>query len=186
MTLRNCLAIMLIAFGLSGCINQGVQDKQLPLDQILDTEPLHDTDYPAYKTMVWGFYWPDMPGWTRESPKDAFSKLILTQDKYRLSVTQFSGQAGSLLANINRWRRQLGLAPVTRVPNTVMQSDNYQMVRLNNTETAFIIAVQSVHGKDWFIKLSGPQNNQDTMSVIMTKFLADLQLDPHDHTHDHS
>ena len=182
MSHRLYTGVMLIfLLALTGCTQSPVRDQVLPRDQIIDgIQPLTDADYPAYKTLVWGFYWPDMPGWAQQQGQDDFTKLILTRDDYRLSITQFSGPAGSLLANINRWRRQLSLPPIAVLP-VIQVQDPYRLVQLTNTQDYFTIAITQVHGEDWFIKLSGPYTDQAKLDAIMTDFLAQVQLDPHDH-----
>lgn len=86
-----------------------------------------------------------------------------------ISVTVLPGDAGGLLANINRWRGQLGLEPVERIEeqpiSTVAMSDGREakLVELwatagqGGTEPAkgIVAAVIERDQKTWFVKATG-------------------------------
>lgn len=83
-----------------------------------------------------------------------------------LSITAFPGSTGGLLANLNRWRSQLGLAPLAESEleiNTV----HLDVGELHLTVADFvgtaggkptrIVGALAPHGSDtWFFKLMGP------------------------------
>lgn len=55
------------------------------------------------------------PGWTKgQGNKDRFASLKLPEENggHEATVISLSGSGGSTLANINRWRDQLGLSPI--------------------------------------------------------------------------
>jgi hypothetical protein len=56
------------------------------------------------------------PGWRRQPPTPMRKASFVVEGadgaKVDISVTSFQGESGGLLANINRWRRQLGLDAV--------------------------------------------------------------------------
>ncbi len=80
-----------------------------------------------------------------------------------LSIMELGGDGGGLEANVNRWRGQIGLGPLTKLEiedeagNGVSQLGNYQLFRLINLEkkeSAFLAAVFSLESRTLFIKLT--------------------------------
>ena len=80
-----------------------------------------------------------------------------------LSIMELGGDGGGLEANVNRWRGQIGLDPLTKLEikdeagNGVSQIGNYQLFRLINPEkkeSAFLAAVFLLESKTLFIKLT--------------------------------
>jgi len=83
-----------------------------------------------------------------------------------LSITAFPGSTGGLLANVNRWRGQLGLAPLAEADvatNTAsLDAGELHLTVVDFVGTASgkptrIIGAIVPHGTDtWFFKLMGP------------------------------
>ena len=83
-----------------------------------------------------------------------------------LSITAFPGSTGGLLANVNRWRGQLGLAPLAEADvatNTAsLDAGEFHLTVVDFVGTASgkptrIIGAIVPHGTDtWFFKLMGP------------------------------
>jgi len=83
-----------------------------------------------------------------------------------LSITAFPGDTGGLLANLNRWRGQVSLAPLSAAEldgslqhfdGTGLHFDVVDFVgTANGTPTRIIGAVLSRPGETWFFKLMGP------------------------------
>jgi len=80
-----------------------------------------------------------------------------------LSIMELGGDGGGLEANVNRWRGQIGLGPLTKLEiedeagNGVSQLGNYQLFRLINLEkkeSAFLAAVFPLESRTLFIKLT--------------------------------
>jgi hypothetical protein len=81
-----------------------------------------------------------------------------------LSVTAFPGDVGGELANVNRWRGQVGLAPlsqgdldaaVTRVEANGLKVAIVELVPAG-TGDAILGAIVPSGGSTWFFKLKGP------------------------------
>jgi len=79
-----------------------------------------------------------------------------------LSVIKLDGSGGGIEANINRWRRQLNLTPLSLVAIekdiTSKQGNlgNYKMIEIINSETndAFLCAIILLKDSTIFVKLS--------------------------------
>lgn len=103
-------------------------------------------------------------GWT-ELPASGIRKAnIRVQDDNgaaELTVTVFPGDVGGRLANINRWRGQVGLDPVTSnelpactEPYTISEHDG-TIVTLVGGIDSIIGGLLPFHGNTWFFKLQG-------------------------------
>lgn len=82
-----------------------------------------------------------------------------------LAVTAFPGDVGGEVANLNRWRGQLQLAPqspsdaaaaITRVQANGLTIGVVEMVGTGATPVRLIGAMVPFDGATWFFKLTGP------------------------------
>ncbi|KAF0096093.1 MAG: hypothetical protein E1N59_60 [Puniceicoccaceae bacterium 5H] len=81
-----------------------------------------------------------------------------------VSVTSFPGDVGGDLANVNRWRRQLNLAPIgagdlpAQLQPIEVDGIEAKLVEMANPEEqkATIAAIVPHEGNTWFFKLTGP------------------------------
>jgi len=103
-------------------------------------------------------------------------------EQAELAVTAFPGDVGGLLANVNRWRGQLQLAPVdaAALPSALTHLDinglHVELVELVGPESAerkrVLGAIVPVKGSTWFFKLSGPDA---FVAAKKTDFIGFLQ-----------
>lgn len=84
-----------------------------------------------------------------------------------LSITAFPGDTGGLLANLNRWRGQIALAPfaAAELDGAIQHFDgaggmHFDVVDFagtaNGVPTRIVGAVLPRNGETWFFKLMGP------------------------------
>jgi hypothetical protein len=83
-----------------------------------------------------------------------------------LSITAFPGNTGGLLANLNRWRGQVGLPPLAEgqldgsLEHLDLNGLHFELVDFagtaNGTPTRILGAVLSRPDETWFFKLMGP------------------------------
>ena len=79
-----------------------------------------------------------------------------------LSVIQLGGDGGGLESNVNRWRRQLNLEPISLIEiekNIIMKEgsfSNYKIIQIINQkmESAFLCAIIPNDNTTIFVKLS--------------------------------
>jgi hypothetical protein len=77
-----------------------------------------------------------------------------------VSITAFPGDVGGNLANVNRWRGQLGLPPVSDLESAVQPLDTNGLRMLvfdgANNGSRILGAIVPRPGGMWFFKLTGP------------------------------
>lgn len=114
-----------IAFGLVACEKTSVQEEQVEkgienipapeqTDQPTGGQPA-DTGMPKQSDN--GFPWAVPEGWVfDETPRQMRIATYMApteSGEQEVAVTRFPGRVGGELANINRWRGQMGLSPIT-------------------------------------------------------------------------
>jgi hypothetical protein len=99
-----------------------------------------------------------------------------------LSITAFPGDVGGELANVNRWRGQIGLPPLgenalatstTRLEQNGLTFTVVDFVSSSGEKPARILgAIVPFNGSTWFVKLTGPDA---VVAAEKPAFLAFLQ-----------
>lgn len=100
----------------------------------------------------------------------------------RITVTPLTGEAGGTLGNINRWRGQVGLAPVQTdadQPMTPIRIDDTDAGVIDLTSPAdanagidrmlVVLIYRQAEDQSWFIKMTGPR---ETLEQHKANFIA--------------
>ncbi|NBV83899.1 hypothetical protein EBR57_07255 [bacterium] len=101
-----------------------------------------------------------------------------------LSVTTLSGDAGGLLSNVNRWRGQLGLGPISdgdlQQSIKLMTSNglSFRMIDMANPATGkrVIGAVAQTETDTWFFKLEGESGSLDGAKPQFEAFIRSVEV----------
>ena len=111
--------------------------------------------------------WEVPANWTEEPATQMLLAKFSRADggtKADITVSSFPGDVGGLLANVNRWRRQVNLPAIDEpqlanaVKSLAMQSEQGTLVELENPDgkSASLIGVVVPHsGQTWFFKMFG-------------------------------
>ncbi len=116
--------------------------------------------------------WDKPAAWSEQPPSQmrraSYAFVAPNGDKADVSVFVFPDAAGGLLANLNRWRGQVGLAPVaetdleTTATKTEIAGQTAWRVDIAGTPasgggtTRILGAIVPVSGSAWFFKAMGP------------------------------
>jgi hypothetical protein len=110
--------------------------------------------------------WKTPEGWTEIPPSSmryaSFNLSGQDNAKIDISIVTFPGEGGSNADNVNRWRRQIGLAPLDDKEITSMivpmnaGSANFSTVEMAGGDSRVIAAWTRRTGRSWFFKMSGP------------------------------
>lgn len=94
-----------------------------------------------------------------------------------LSIVQLEGEAGGDLANVNRWRGQLGLSSTDSLAGSepvTTKAGKALLVDLKGDDKRMIAAILKVGGATWFFKLSGPASAVAAAKPGFLSFLGTL------------
>lgn len=120
-------------------------------------------------------------GWS-QLPATGIRKATLQIEGAELSVLVFPGDVGGELANINRWREQIGLSPIeaSQLPAISIERTISQLparyVNLIGAEKSIKGAILPVNGRTWFFKLLGPTDSVQANEAGLFEFLDSVQL----------
>lgn len=129
-------------------------------------------------------------GWEELAPsgiRKANLKVPGENGSAELTVLTFPGDVGGRLANINRWRGQIGLSEVTAEELTEF-AESYSIsnhgglyVRLEGSEQSILGALLPFHGNTWFFKLQGNTETVLANEASMKAFLDSVKLEDTHH-----
>jgi hypothetical protein len=100
-----------------------------------------------------------------------------------LAVTAFPGDVGGRMANINRWRSQLGLPPgdaemYDAIELCSVGESRGELIGIKSADGArstLAVTVQK-NGVSWFLKLTGDAQAVEATTKDLMAFLASTQL----------
>jgi len=133
-----------------------------------------------------GVAWTVPSGWTEAETTNAMRiATYLTPNGMEVAVTAFPGDVGGLVANVNRWRGQVGLEPTDE---TGMVD---QLARLKGVEGVDVIIadikgvdqdligtiINVNDGKTWFVKAMGDSGILQPNKIDLVRFASTF------HTH---
>jgi hypothetical protein len=111
----------------------------------------------------------------------AMRKGSYTVGGAEVAITVFAGDVGGVLANVNRWRGQVGLAPVDEAGldavTTQLTSNGLHFIATDaagagTAATRIVAVLVPWQGSTWFFKLTGPN---DAVGLAKPAFLEFIQ-----------
>lgn len=114
--------------------------------------------------------------WKTVDPGSMVLHRFTTPSEANLAISAFPGDVGGTIANVNRWRRQLGLAPETEAQITAslkavkIGKHPAQRVDLANATQRMVVTFGMIDGKTWFFKLIGNTEQIDKALPALDQF----------------
>jgi hypothetical protein len=130
--------------------------------------------------------WETPEGWTEVPPSSmryaSFSAPAENGGKIDISVVTFPGDGGSDADNVNRWRGQIGLAPLD--PNAVTSQvahfktadTTFSTTDIAGDKTRTIAAWTRRDGRVWFFKATGPNAAVEKEKPKFVKFIESVRF----------
>jgi len=129
-------------------------------------------------TAVSGPKWDVPADWT-EAPAGQFlfAKFTMAGGQAAVNVSTSPGDGGGLAANVNRWRKQLGLGELTgdELAKSVATSDGVTVVEMAGEHASLVAAVVTQPGKVWFYKLMGDAPVVAAQKDAFMKFVREVK-----------
>ena len=130
--------------------------------------------------------WTTPEGWTEVPPSSmryaSFSAPADEGGKIDISVVTFPGDGGSDADNINRWRGQMGLAPVdanavtSQVAPLKTGDTTFSTTDIAGNKTRTIAAWTRRDGRVWFFKATGPTAAIEKEKPNFVKFIESVRF----------
>lgn len=148
-----------------------------------------DVPPPPVPTGSGALHWTLPGGWTEAQGGGRMRYATLTvpvSGKLDVSVVVLPGSAGGELANVNRWRGQIGLPPLgeaglaparraLRAP--VGEVSLYDFVSGGTQKTRTVAGCTSLQGNSWFVKMTGDAAAVGAARPAFLDLLGSLRLD---------
>ena len=148
--------------------------------------PMQMAAAPAETTNAPKIKWTTPAGWSEVPPSSmryaSFSAPAENGDKIDISIVTFPGDGGSDADNINRWRRQMGLAPVdtnavtSQVTPLKTGDTTFSTTDIAGNKTRTIAAWTRRDGRVWFFKATGPNEAIKKEKPNFVKFIESVRF----------
>jgi len=129
--------------------------------------------------------WQVPPNWKEVAPTEMLlAKFVVPgngEEKAEVTVSVFPGDVGGVHANVNRWRRQIGLPEADEKTTKELArplegvSHNAVLVDMSGATTRVIGAIVPDGGRTWFYKLSGSPNVAEAEKNSLVRFVQSAQ-----------
>src|SRR5512132_893829 len=130
--------------------------------------------------------WKTPEGWTEVPPSSmryaSFSAPVDDGGNIDISIVTFPGDGGSDADNVNRWRGQMGLAPVdastvtSQVAPLKTADTTFSTTDIAGDKTRTIAAWTRRDGRVWFFKATGPNVAVEKEKPNFVKFIESVRL----------
>jgi hypothetical protein len=137
-------------------------------------------------------HWKTPSSWQEQAGSSAFRLATFAASgaagKAEVTITRFPGGVGGLLANINRWRGQLGLQPVSDVSQQPLESlvvdgQPAQLLDLVGPSGAgdagrsrMLVVLLAREDLSWFVKMTGPERFLDEQKRTFVDFARTIHF----------
>ncbi|MDD7984094.1 hypothetical protein PQO01_03900 [Lentisphaera marina] len=122
--------------------------------------------------------------WERSSEKKAMrlaTLLVKADNSLAIAVSRFPGDVGGELANVNRWRRQIGLAPVNAANLQegleVIESaaGKAKLLDISNGDKQMLAVMFPHQGSTYFFKLTGSKDKVSKEKESLIKLVKSFK-----------
>jgi hypothetical protein len=134
-----------------------------------------------------GLRWTLPAGWKDAPGGGDMRYATLTapgQGNLDITVTRLSGPAGGELANVNRWRSQIGLPPMAEADlapaRKVVKSPagDLAVYDFASGKSRTIAGLVSIEGETWFLKMKGDADAVASARPAFLQILGSVHLEP--------
>ncbi len=130
--------------------------------------------------------WKTPEGWT-EVPASSMRYASFNASgengaKIDISIVTFPGDGGSDTENVNRWRRQIGLAPAddAKIQSLIVPMNaggtNFSTLDMIGGDSRIISAWTRRDGRSWFFKMNGPSPSVEREKSKFLDFVRSIQF----------
>jgi len=129
--------------------------------------------------------WQTPAGWSQVPPsamRYASFSAGANNDKVDISIVTFPGEGGSDTDNVNRWRQQIGLPPMspaavaTQVAPLKTSDGNFSSVDIAGANARTVAAWTRRAGHVWFFKATGPNAAIEKEKPNFVKFVESVRF----------
>lgn len=166
-----------------GCIALGCERAEVRAYRVPRAGSVRSTTLPQFAAPA-RVTWTVPEGWVQDPAPRQFREATFFAEPGRVevSVAAFAGAAGGVEANINRWRGQIELEPLSaeatlKLLETIEGSNPLvRVVDLNGSQRIIAAIVQPGDGKTWFIKAMGEAEVVGGIRDSLIEFASSIRV----------
>ena len=124
--------------------------------------------------------WKAPEEWVEETPGQFQTALYRVESGGSVSISKFPGDSGGIPANVNRWRKQIGLEPTDEPSGEIIAleaGDSRAMwFELHGSEESILAAIVPVDDATWFFKFTASSSSLDTGRSAFMGLLKSIEI----------
>jgi hypothetical protein len=129
--------------------------------------------------------WKTPSGWNEVPPsamRYASFNAGANENKVDVSIVTFSGEGGTDADNVNRWRQQIGLPPMTpaavatQIEPLKGDGTSFSIVDIAGANARTLAAWTRRDGQVWFFKATGPSAAVEKEKTTFVKFVQSVRF----------
>jgi hypothetical protein len=125
--------------------------------------------------------WEVPGGWQVGTPGEFQTALYVLPGGAKVAVSSLPGDAGGEAANVNRWRRQIGLPAVEDVGGESLAAEgagiSAKWFELKGETDSILAAILSLPDATWFFKLTAPTAGMDANRQAFMTLLGSIHME---------
>jgi len=118
--------------------------------------------------------------WEEQAPGQLQVALYRIAPGITVSVSSFPGDGGGMAANVNRWRKQVGMEPSAEVGGEIIALEEggsqARWFDLRGAEQSILAAIIPLEGETWFFKFSSPTVAVETARPGFERLLKSIEI----------
>jgi hypothetical protein len=193
---HSCLSLLVLPLLLTACRESQVANYRIPKENDAPTAqaPAQPAaagqpgmlDMPIAKAETTRLTWTVPAAWQSKPSSGMRKATLIVADGAELAVTAFPGDVGGELANLNRWRGQVGLPPVSEAEHasaiTRVAAGPLLIAVVDllggtpDKPVRMLGAMVPNGGSTWFFKLMGPDATVEQAKPTFLAFLETLKV----------
>ena len=170
---------------LAGCRRDEVTVYDAPKEQVPMPAAAPMASQGVQRAQVAAPHWVTPQGWQELAPTEmrVGNMIVPGNDgkKAEVTIIPFPGTAGTEVDNVNRWRMQLGLPPVTAdkvtSENVNIGPDAGKIYEIESADKEIVAADLERDGTSWFFKISGDKATVDGAKTAFGEFLKSVSFE---------
>jgi hypothetical protein len=171
-----CLATACLA--LACCSEEKIRTYKVT---VIDSGESPAASAPAATAATGSLHWHAPEHWKEEHPGQFQKALYRLGPECDVSISAFPGDAGGIIANVNRWRGQVGLAAVENPEGERIElktlATHVTLHELRGASKGVLAAILRHGDQTWFFKLNAPLAELASHKGEFVTFLTELHVE---------
>ena len=141
------------------------------------------------KKSITEFTWDVPSDWIENEPKQFqianYSIPISNTDNVLIAISKFGGNAGGIMANVNRWRKQIDLPeiPLSDISKQAKQGTSsigeysvYKIINSSKSDIAFLCMILPIADGTIFAKMTSDTNGIELLENKFMSFCSSFKM----------